>query len=82
MSDNKPEPRFFKFVGDHKERIHPEDMDHVSFGLDFSGGAAVKVTNEAILAKLENNGHYREVKSAKSGVKTTKQAAAEKADKE
>jgi hypothetical protein len=51
----------FKFVGEPGEKLHKEDIEHVAFGLDFSGGKPVKVEDEKIIAKLEGNSHYQEV---------------------
>ena len=52
----------FKFVGEPGEKLHDEDINHVAYGLDFSGGKIIKVENEAVLEKLSNNSHYKEVK--------------------
>lgn len=69
----------FKFVGEPGEKLHAEDIVHVAFGLDFSGGKAAEVTGEKVIAKLEGNSHYEEVKAR---AKTPEQIAAEKAAKE
>lgn len=51
--------KIFKFVGEPGEKLHYEDVKHVAFGLDFSGGAEVEVTNPAVIEKLSNNSHYK-----------------------
>lgn len=52
----------FKFVGEPGEKLHPEDIKHVAFGYDFSGGKVVKVEEEKVIKKLTNNSHFKEVK--------------------
>jgi hypothetical protein len=53
--------RKFKFVGQPGEKIYPEDINHVAFGLDFSGGVEVEVKDKRIINKLSNNSHYEDV---------------------
>jgi hypothetical protein len=52
----------FIFVGAPGEKLHKDEIEHIAFDLDFSGGVAVEVTDPHIIAKLEGNSHFEEVK--------------------